>query len=71
LQQIQFRPQQDNENGAFGQDKYQKIALDFSEKFIYLLTHLGKMDSPGYTHHCIESRVPEILKLELTDHILE
>jgi len=71
LQQIQFRPQQDNENGAFGQDKYQKIALDSSEKFVYLLTHLGRIGIAGYTYHCIEGRVPEIFKLGLTHHILE
>jgi len=71
VRRIQFRPQQDNENGAFGQDKYQKIALDFSEKFVYLLTHFGRMDIAGYTHHCIEGRAWEILELGLTNHILE
>jgi len=70
LQQIQFRPQQDNENGAFGQDKYQKIALDFSEKFVYLLTHFDRMDIAGYTYHCIEGRLRKILELGLTDHSL-
>jgi len=71
VRRIQFRPQQDNENGASGQVKYQKIALAFSEKFVYLLTHFGRMDIAGYAHHCIDGRVREILELELTDHILD